>query len=318
MKTLSRFLTVFIAALSALAMVATTCCAYDTMGMFPEEANKYYTEHPEPIVEGGSTPRFGLYVYSSFDEMTQMFVVKREKIEGFRSIAEKWEAEFGRCHPVCGLEYNIYLYLSNTFWLPNGYTADDIIYIGFGTEAEIIFKDRTFLHYKFTDAYYLADELKVDDDYGFVLYETGIGENNREDVAHEQVEVYNLYDTLRAEGWKEENGKKFYINADGQKVTGFKVIDGVGYTFTDEGDCKGKYTGYTKSSKGRRYYKDGVVLTNCWLKVNGECKYFASENGWFLSGGWHQIGIREYRFDDNGVLVDVRDLPDVLPGIISE
>ena len=296
----------FITAVIMIVIMAVTVNAehFDSMGMLPEEANKYYAEHPEPPIEGGPTSRFGLYVYSSFDEMTQMFVVKREKIEVFRSIAEKWEAEFGRCHPVCGLEYNIYQYLLKTFWLPNGYTADDIIYIGFGAEAEIIFKDRTFLHYKFTNAYCLADELKVDDDYGFVLYETGIGENNREDVAHKQVEVYNLYDTLCAEGWKEENGKKFYIDADGEKVTGFKVIDGIGYTFTDEGDCKGKYTGYTKSSKGRRYYKDGVVLTNCWLEVNGERKYYATENGWFLRGGRYRIGIREYRFDDNGVLVE--------------
>ena len=277
---------------------------FDSLGMLPEEANKYYAEHPEPPVEGGPISRFGLYVYSSFDEMTQMFEVKREKIEGFREIAEKWEADFDGYHPVCGLEYNIYQYLLTTFWLPNGYAADDIIYIGFGTEAEIIFKDRTFLHYKFTDAHYLDDELKIDDDYGFVLYEAGIGENDREDVAHKQVEVYNLYDTLRAEGWKEENGKKFYINADGEKVTGFKVIDGVGYTFTDDGDCKGKYTGHTKSSKGRKYYKDGTVLTNCWLKVNGERKYYATENGWFLSGGLYQIGIGKYRFDDNGALVE--------------
>lgn len=81
-----------------------------------------------------------------------------------------------------------------------------------------------------------------------------------------------------------------------------KTVDGVTYRYSDSGEQKGKYTGWTKTSKGRRYYKNGLPYKNKWLKMkSGKCFYFGDDG--YLSVGWTHIGTDWYYITaDNGRL----------------
>ncbi len=84
-------------------------------------------------------------------------------------------------------------------------------------------------------------------------------------------------------------------------VTGkvsLKTKDGVTYGYS--GDKKlGRYTGWSKDSKGRRmYYSKGVKLTG-WQKISGKY-YFFSEKGKALTGK-QKISGGTYYFGENGV-----------------
>lgn len=81
-------------------------------------------------------------------------------------------------------------------------------------------------------------------------------------------------------GWNEIDNKQYYIKSDGTMITKSCKIGGVRYKFTSDGVCKGKYTGWTKSSKGRRYWKDGILVTNRYLRTKSGVRYYADENGY--------------------------------------
>ncbi len=81
-------------------------------------------------------------------------------------------------------------------------------------------------------------------------------------------------------GWNEIDNKQYYIKSDGTMITKSCKIGGIRYKFTSDGVCKGKYTGWTKSSKGRRYWKDGILITNRYLRTKSGVRYFADENGY--------------------------------------
>ncbi|MBO6308508.1 MAG: hypothetical protein J6N70_06640 [Oribacterium sp.] len=57
-------------------------------------------------------------------------------------------------------------------------------------------------------------------------------------------------------------------------------INGMIYYYNMNGRCTGLYNGWAKSTKGRRYYRNGTYLTGKW-RING----------------------KEYRFDDNGYIM---------------
>ncbi len=81
-----------------------------------------------------------------------------------------------------------------------------------------------------------------------------------------------------------------------------KVVDGVTYKYSDSGEQKGKYTGWAKNSKGKVYYKDGVKLKNCWLKVNGKRAYYLKSNGLMAVGDVRLKNGRTYHFEADGKL----------------
>ncbi len=81
-----------------------------------------------------------------------------------------------------------------------------------------------------------------------------------------------------ARGWSEINGERFYIKSDGAFATKSTTIDGVRYTFDKFGVCTGRYTGWTKSDKGRKYWRNGILVKNRAFKVKG-ISYYADENG---------------------------------------
>lgn len=118
--------------------------------------------------------------------------------------------------------------------------------------------------------------------------------------------VYGKYITglsfidLSEKGWQETNGEKFYVKSDGTVITKSCKISDVRYKFTSDGVCHGKYTGWTKSTNGRRYYKDGVMITNKWIKTKSGKKYYAGEDG-YMRTGWARVDGKTCYFDENGV-----------------
>ncbi|MGN0589686.1 MAG: hypothetical protein ACI4KO_09135 [Ruminiclostridium sp.] len=82
-----------------------------------------------------------------------------------------------------------------------------------------------------------------------------------------------------------------------------KTIDGVSYRYSDSGEKIGKFSGWAKTSKGRRYYKNGVMYKNKWIKTKGGKYYYAGADG-YMRTGWARVtrgkGYYSY-FDKNGV-----------------
>ena len=110
-------------------------------------------------------------------------------------------------------------------------------------------------------------------------------------------------ENIRKNCWVEWRGDPHYAyaGADGHMVTGHRIIDGIRYVFDEYGYCQGEYTGFTKSSKGRRYWKNGELVKNRWIRVKGERKYYAGADGYFVTGT-HEIGGTEYNFGGNGAV----------------
>lgn len=104
--------------------------------------------------------------------------------------------------------------------------------------------------------------------------------------------------------WQEKDGGKYWYNSDGSAASGFKNIEDVGYIFDTDGRLIKKHTGFTKSKLGRRYYRDGEIVKNVWLEVNGVRKYFAGEDGYLLTG-WNLLkdGFY-YNFDEKGAVIE--------------
>ena len=105
-------------------------------------------------------------------------------------------------------------------------------------------------------------------------------------------------------GWVTIGSSQYYYDADGNPVTGMKTIDGIKYRFDKNGVCLGKYSGWTKNSKGDRYYyKNGIKLKSCWLKVNGKKTYYLLKSG-KMAVGAVTIGGKTYTFGNNGKIVN--------------
>lgn len=80
--------------------------------------------------------------------------------------------------------------------------------------------------------------------------------------------------------WYESDGFKYYIGSNSLPTTKNRTINGIRYVFNKYGQCQGKYTGWTKSSKGKRYYKNGVMLKERWIKTKSGKRYYAGEDGY--------------------------------------
>ncbi|GEM_PF-2922196 len=80
-----------------------------------------------------------------------------------------------------------------------------------------------------------------------------------------------------ARGWKIIGTDRYYFKKDGYAATGRATIGGIRYTFDENGVCKGRYTGWTKSSKGYRYYYKGKMLVGRY-RIKGKT-YDFDKNG---------------------------------------
>lgn len=88
-------------------------------------------------------------------------------------------------------------------------------------------------------------------------------------------------------GWQTIDGNKYFFQKSGAAVTKSCVIDGIRYKSSSNGVCQGKYTGWRKSSNGRRYYKDGVMLKERWIKTKSCKLYYVGDDG-YMTTGWYR------------------------------
>ena len=67
-----------------------------------------------------------------------------------------------------------------------------------------------------------------------------------------------------------------------------KTVDGTLYRYSDNGEVKGKFTGWAKTSRGRYCYKDGVKLKNKWIKDSKGRYRYLDKSGKMVTG-WYEI-----------------------------
>ena len=82
-----------------------------------------------------------------------------------------------------------------------------------------------------------------------------------------------------------------------------KTVDGVTYRYSDSSQQVGKYTGWAKTSKGKRYYKNGIVYKNKWIKTKAGKYYYAGSDG-YMRTGWAKVSVGKGNysyFDKNGI-----------------
>ena len=89
---------------------------------------------------------------------------------------------------------------------------------------------------------------------------------------------YDFYDYTP--GWNTIDGNTYYITSDGTIITKSVIIDDVRYKFTKDGVCHGKYSGFTRSKNGLRYYKDGVIIKNKCIRFTDGRIYIADKDGY--------------------------------------
>ena len=74
-----------------------------------------------------------------------------------------------------------------------------------------------------------------------------------------------------------------------------KTVDGITYRYSYNGEQKGKYTGWAKTSKGKVYYKNGVRVKNTWIKDKEGRYRYIDKNG-KMAVGWCEVSRGDGRF----------------------
>lgn len=77
-----------------------------------------------------------------------------------------------------------------------------------------------------------------------------------------------------------------------------KTIDGLKYSFDENGTPKGLYTGWARSGDKRNYYRNGKRCAG-WQTIGGRKYYFYYEGGYAV--GDVQVEDKIYTFNSNGV-----------------
>ncbi len=75
-------------------------------------------------------------------------------------------------------------------------------------------------------------------------------------------------------------------------------IDGILYSFAEDGSCTGKYSGWTKQDGVKRRYSEGLPYTG-WLKNKDGSKKYCLD-GYLVTGNF-QIGNKIYSFGKDGI-----------------
>ena len=131
-------------------------------------------------------------------------------------------------------------------------------------------------------------------------------------------------DGVMLTGWQKIGGKKYYLGKTGAAATKTTQIDGVFYSFANEGQCLGRYgkgwlylngkeyyldsssrpvKGFKKMNDGIYYFdkKTGVAKARGWFTLSGK-KYYSFGGGW-LATGWVGFDGYIYEFKESGVYV---------------
>ena len=94
-------------------------------------------------------------------------------------------------------------------------------------------------------------------------------------------------------GWQEKGGARYYYDAKGKPVTGFKTIDGRKFYFLDS-----RCSGYTNAKKGQ--------MATGWKKIADKFYYFtdsqypAGKTEGQMLNGWRTIGGNRYYLGSDG------------------
>lgn len=97
---------------------------------------------------------------------------------------------------------------------------------------------------------------------------------------------YKGYDLISCKnGWNEIDGKRYFVKKDGTLATQSVTIGKIRYKFGKDGVCRGEYTGFTKSSKGRRYWKNGILQKNKTVAAKNGTVYRADKKGYLTEVG---------------------------------
>lgn len=97
-----------------------------------------------------------------------------------------------------------------------------------------------------------------------------------------------------------ENGKTYYTDDSGKKLTGIQTVDGKKYYFRKDGSM---YKGMLKLKSGKTMlFRSGTgEAATGWVRIDDE-KYYFDENGYMLTGNSF-IGDKIYKFEDTGELI---------------
>ena len=109
-------------------------------------------------------------------------------------------------------------------------------------------------------------------------------------------------------GWAKKDGYKYYMSDSGSMVSGKKYIDDNWYFLANDGRLETGFYTYN----GKDYYsnKEGVMVTNQWIKTKSN-KYYAKADGSIAKGKIIIDGVLE-EFDKNGRYIDSEKMEDHL------
>jgi len=99
-------------------------------------------------------------------------------------------------------------------------------------------------------------------------------------------------------GWQDISGKRYYFNDDGIMQTDWQNIEGKWYYFNANGTMQ---TGWQKLS-GKWYYfdADGAMLKG-WQKISNKWYYFDASG--VMKTGWQKISGKYYYFNNSGTML---------------
>ena len=98
-------------------------------------------------------------------------------------------------------------------------------------------------------------------------------------------------------GWQEENGKRYYYDADGKKAVGEVTIDEITYLFAPNGALQ---VGWQTVNDKRFYYNKSGEAVFGWIEWRGENYYVSRERG-KLTGTAETDEGKTCQFDEYGV-----------------
>ena len=99
-------------------------------------------------------------------------------------------------------------------------------------------------------------------------------------------------------GWKEKDGETYYLNEDGDPITGLQQIEGKTYYFDPASGAMA--TGWVDRTEGRSYFgEDGVMVTG-WVDIDGGRAYIGEDG--LTASGWLELEEGVYLLDEMGVM----------------